>query len=84
MYALPVDIFRILAGFVGLEYFRRAFAQTSDFNSVDGLIDHEMSQRLFPPTRMSLFQPGVATGVFRSVLLLACLASILVYCYKSL
>ncbi len=50
MYALPVDIFRILAGFVGLEYFRRAFAQTSDFSSVDGLIDHEMSQRLFPPT----------------------------------
>ena len=78
MYALPVDIFRILAGFVGLEYFRRALAQTWDFSSVDGLIDHEMSQRLFPPTRLSLFQPGVATGVFRSAFLLACLASILV------
>ena len=33
MYALPVDIFRILAGFVGLEYLRRAFAQPSDFSS---------------------------------------------------
>ena len=78
MYALPVDIFRILAGFVGLEYFRRAFVQTWDFSSPDGLIDHEMSQRLFPPTRFSLFQPGVPVGVFRSVFLLACIASILV------
>ena len=78
MYALPVDIFRVFAGFVGLEYFRRAFVQTPDFSSPDGLIDHEMSQRLFPPTRLSLFQPGVPIGVLRSVFLLACFASILV------
>ena len=78
MYALPVDIFRILAGFVGLEYFRRAFVQTSDFSSPDGLIDHEMARRLFPPTRLSLFQPGVPSGVFRWVFLLACVASSLV------
>jgi len=78
MYALPVDIFRIFSGFVGLEYFRRAFVQTPDSSSPDGLIDHEMSQRLFPPTRLSLFQPGVPIGVLRSVFLLACFASILV------
>ena len=78
MYALPLDVFRILAGFVGLEYFRRAFVQAPDFSSPDGLIDHEMSRRLFPPTRLSLFQPGVLIGVLRSVFLLACIASILV------
>ena len=78
MYALPVDIFRILAGFVGLEYFRRAYASTSDFSSPDGLIDHRVSQRLFPPTRLSLFQPGVPVAVFRWVFLLACIASTLV------
>lgn len=78
MPALPVDMFRILAGFVGLEYFRRAFVQTSDFSSPDGLIDHEMAQRLFPPTRLSLFQPGVPVAVLRSIFLLACVASVLV------
>lgn len=78
MYAVPLDIFRILAGCVGLAYFRCALVQTSDFSCPDGLIDHEMSQRLFPPTRLSLFQPGVPTGVLRSMFLLACVASVLV------
>jgi hypothetical protein len=78
LYAIPVDLFRILAGLVGLVYFRRAFVQASDFSSPDGLIDHRMSQRLFPPTRLSLFQPGIPAGAFRPIFLLACVASILV------
>ena len=78
MYALPLDVFRIMAGGVGLEYFRRALTQASDFSSPDGLIDHEMSQRLFPPTRLSLFQPGVSIGMLRAVFLCACVASVFV------
>jgi len=78
MYALPVDIFRVLAGFVGLEYFRRAFVQVADFSSSDGLIDHTLSQQLFPPTRLSLFQPGVPTGLIRQAFLLGCVASVFV------
>lgn len=78
VYALPVDAFRILAGFVGLLYFASAYRRALDFSHPDGLIDHELSQRLFPPTRLSFFQPGVPGWVFRPLFLLACVASAMV------
>ena len=44
----------------------------------DGLIDHRLSQRVFPPTRLSFFQPNVPGWAFRPVFVLACLASLFV------
>lgn len=78
MYALPVDAFRVLAGLVGLAYFASAYLHVADFSSPEGLIDHALTMRLFPPTRLSLFQPGLPKGAFKAVFLLACAASVCV------
>ena len=78
MYALPLDIMRVLAGGVLFFYFLNALRQAGDFSDPDGLIDHRLCVRLFPPTRMSLFQPGMPGWVFRAVYLGACVAAVLV------
>ena len=78
IHALPLDIMRILAGGVLFVYFANAYRHASDFSDPDGLIDHRLSVRLFPPTRMGLFQPGMPGWVFRAVYLGACAAAILV------
>jgi hypothetical protein len=78
MYAIPVDIFRILAGAVAFGYFARTLRETDDFSSPDGLIDHRLSHSIFPPTRLSLFQPGIPAWAFRATFALACLASLCV------
>ncbi len=52
--------------------------QARDFSDPDGLIDHRLSMRLLPPTRLSLFQPGMPGVLFRVVFLCACVASLLV------
>lgn len=76
MYALPIDIFRVLAGLVSLWYFTRTLRQTSDFSSPDGLIDHRLSHRLLPPTRLSFFHPGIPAWAFRVVFTLACIGAV--------
>jgi len=78
MYALPMDITRVLAGGVLFFYFLHALRQAGDFSDPDGLIDHRLSVQLFPPTRISLFQPGMPGWFFRAVYAGACVASLLV------
>ena len=78
IHALPLDIVRVLAGAVLFFYFFHALRQARDFSDPDGLIDHRLSARLFPPTRISLFQPGMPGGLFRAVYLCACIAAVFV------
>ena len=78
IHALPLDIMRVVAGGVLFVYFANALRQARDFSDPDGLIDHRLSARLFPPTRISLFQPGMPGWVFRAVYLCACAAAVLV------
>ena len=76
--ALPLDIARILIGGVLFFHFLNALRQTRDFSDPDGLIDHRLTTSLLPPTRISLFQPGMPGVLFRAVHLLACAAALLV------
>ena len=78
VHALPLDIARVLIGGVLFFYFLGALRQARDFSDPDGLIDHRLSMRLLPPTRISLFQPGMPGVLFRIVFLLACVASLFV------
>lgn len=73
-----MDIARILIGGVLFFYFLGALRQSRDFSDPDGLIDHGMLIRLLPPTRLSLFQPGMPGWLFRVVFLCACLTSLCV------
>lgn len=76
--ALSLDIARILFGGVLFFYFLNALRQSRDFSDPDGLIDHRLTARLLPPTRISLFQPGMSGILFRAVHLGACAAALLV------
>lgn len=78
VHALPVDIARIIIGGVLFFYFLGALRQARDFSDPDGLIDHRLSIRFLPPTRLSLFQPGMPGWMFRVVFLCACVASLCV------
>ena len=78
VHALPLDIARIIIGGVLFFYFLGALRQARDFSDPDGLIDHRLSMRLLPPTRLSLFQPGMPGVLFRVVFLCACVASLFV------
>ena len=78
VHALPLDLARIIIGGVLFFYFLGAFRQARDFADPDGLIDHGLLLRLLPPTRMSLFQPGMPGWLFRVVFLCACAASLCV------
>ena len=76
--ALPLDIFRVLAGGVLFFYFLNAYRQAGDFSDPDGLIDHRLCIRLFPPLRLSLFQPAMPGWIFRATYLGACIAAVCV------
>lgn len=78
VYALPLDLLRIGGGTVLFVYFCHAWRQASDFSAPDGLIDHRLCARLFPPTRWSLFQPGMPGWAPRAAFACACLASLAV------
>lgn len=78
VHALPLDVFRVLAGLMGFTYFARVFYDTPDLSSPDGLIDHGLCRRVFPPTRLSFFHPRIPGALFRPVFFVACLASLLV------
>ena len=78
IHALPLDIMRVLGGSVLFIYFLQALRQSADFSDPNGLIDHGLSARLFPPTRLSLFQPGMPGTLFRVAFLCACIASLFV------
>lgn len=77
-HAIPLDIVRVLAGAVLFVYFLSALRQADDFSDPGGLIDHRLCTRLLPPTRISLFQPGMPGWIFRAVYLGACVAAVCV------
>ncbi|MYI66385.1 MAG: hypothetical protein F4107_10730 [Gemmatimonadetes bacterium] len=76
--ALPLEIGRIIIGAVLFVYFFNTLRQARDFSDPDGLIDHGLLCRLFPPTRVSLFQPGMPGWLFRAVFVCACVAALMV------
>lgn len=76
VHALPVDAFRVLVGLVSFCYFARTLLEARDFSACDGVLDHALSHRLFPPTRMSAFQCGLPASVCRAAFVLACGASL--------
>ncbi|MGQ4807452.1 hypothetical protein NKDENANG_00801 [Candidatus Entotheonellaceae bacterium PAL068K] len=74
-FAVPLDLFRILAGLLCFTYFGSLLLQVRDFSSPDGLLDHVLLQRIFWFTRLSLFQAGLGGWFFSTVFSLACLGS---------
>ena len=78
VHALPLDIARIVVGGVLFLYFLNTLRQARDFSDPDGLIDHRLVCRLFPPLRVSLFQPGMPGVLFRAVFVCACAAALMV------
>jgi hypothetical protein len=73
--ALPLDIFRVLVGLLAFAYFLQTLLNASDFSGPNGLIDHELSQKIFWFTRIGLFQPGLGLGVLQAIFIIACLCS---------
>jgi hypothetical protein len=73
--ALPLDIFRVLVGLLAFIYFLQTFFQARDFSGPDGLIDHELSLKIFWFTRIGLVQPGSSLLLFQTIFLIACLCS---------
>ena len=71
--ALPLDLFRILVGLVVFVYFLQTLYDAKDFSGPDGLIDHELSQRIFWFTRVGFFHPGPSLRFFQAIFLGACL-----------
>jgi hypothetical protein len=73
--ALPLDLFRVLVGLLAFAYFLQTFLDASNFSGPDGLIDHELSQRIFWFTRIGLFHPGVSLPFLQTIFMVACLCS---------
>ncbi|HMG72069.1 MAG TPA: hypothetical protein VK582_01095 [Pyrinomonadaceae bacterium] len=71
--ALPLDIFRVLVGLLAFMYFLQTFLEARDFSGPDGLIDHELSQKIFWFTRIGLFHSGLSLQFFQTTFLIACL-----------
>ena len=78
IFALPLDIGRIIIGGVLFVYFVNTLRQARDFSDPGGLIDHSQLCRLFPLLRVSLFQPGMPGWLFRAVFVCACAAALMV------
>lgn len=73
--ALPLDLFRVLVGLVVFAYFLQTFLEARDISGPDGLIDHELSEKIFWFTRIGFFQPGLGLRFFQTIFLIACLGS---------
>lgn len=69
VYALPVDLFRILAGLLSCAYFAAAFFEANDISGPHGLVDHRLSLELFPYTKWSLLQGEMPTVLLKAVFL---------------
>ncbi len=74
--ALPIDIFRVLAGMLIFVYFARTFCEASDFSNPNGLIDHNLSFRMFWFTKIGLFQPWMSLTAFYAIYLFVCVLCI--------
>ena len=75
-YALPVQLFRVAVGLLAAAYFIRLILEVGDFSALDGLIDHELVQAVYPETRVSLFQAGTPTAVIVLALVVALVATL--------
>ena len=71
--ALPLDLFRIAVGLLAVAYLLRAAFEAPYFSSPDGLIDHELSEEIFPYTIQPLFRPWMTIGLVRAILGVSCL-----------
>jgi hypothetical protein len=71
--SLPLDLFRVLVGLVVFVYFLQTLFEAKDFSGPDGLIDHELSQKIFWFTRIGFFHPGPSLRLFQAIFLAACL-----------
>ena len=76
VYALPLDLFRILVGLLSSAYFLQCFFQVDDFSAPNGLIDHALSWKMFWWTRIGLFHTALDGVVFKGLFLLASLSSL--------
>jgi hypothetical protein len=76
MYALPIDIFRILVGLLSFVYFLHILREAPEFSDPNGLLDHELIQQFFWYTRLSLFQSGITLPLLQLIFVLACVASL--------
>lgn len=62
MYALPVDLFRVLAGCVVLWYFICTLRQTTELTLPDDLIDHGLLRRSSRPRCWAFSTRGCPAG----------------------
>ena len=67
VHALPVDIFRILAGVLCLLYFVTLGLDAKDFSASTGLINHQLSYELFRFTQLGLFHGTLPASFFYMV-----------------
>ena len=65
VYALPLDLFRILVGLLSCAYFACALWEVDDISAPHGLIDHRLSLQLFPYTDWSLFREGTSSSLLQ-------------------
>lgn len=75
VHALPVDLFRILAGLLSCAYFTAAFVEVNDISGPHGLVDHTLSLELFPYTKWSLLRGELPPILLKAVFIAAVLVS---------
>ncbi len=65
--ALPVDIFRILVGLLSFLFFKQLRVDAKDYSGPKGLIDHQLSRRIFWYTKLNPLFPGLPLSFFKSL-----------------
>ncbi|GIW42667.1 MAG: hypothetical protein KatS3mg076_3244 [Candidatus Binatia bacterium] len=75
--ALPLELFRIASGVLGVAYFLRLLSEFPSFGASDGFLDHRLLERMYPFTRLSLFHSFLPDSLFVAALALGAVASFL-------
>ncbi len=76
-YAIPLDCFRIGVGLLSFIYFLRSLIEAPYFMGRDGLINHELVQKIFWYTWQPLFFPSMTSSTIQIMLAMAMLLSLL-------
>ncbi|NIP31743.1 MAG: hypothetical protein GTO02_11465 [Candidatus Dadabacteria bacterium] len=74
-FAIPLDIFRILAGVLSVFYFYALLTQVKDFSSPEGIINHSFFIENWQYLKLNLIQPGVGESFFYIILGIGLIAS---------
>ena len=74
--AIPLDIFRILAGVLSVTYFYSLISDVTDFSSGNGLLNHEFLLEHWEFLRINLIQPGLGDSFFYIIFSIALLLSV--------